>query len=61
MIWIPKGTYDKLGGQTAQNILSCRATSYGVSKYSGKIGTDGRNRPTFAIQAQVGLFRTSMF
>ena len=60
MIWIPKGTYDKLGGQTAQNILSCRATSYGLSKYSGEVMTDGRNRPLLTIRARNGLSGASV-
>ena len=59
-IRVSKGAYDRLRGQIAQNVLSCRASSYGVSKYFGKTMTDRRNRPTFAIRAQVGLFGTSM-
>ena len=50
----------RLRGQIAQNVLSRRAPSYGVSKYSGDVVKDGRNRPTFAIRTQVGLFGTSV-
>ena len=41
-------------------VLTCRAPSYGFSKYSGKIERCGRDRPTFAIRAQVGLLGTSV-
>ena len=49
-----------VGGQMEQTALSCRASSNGFSKYSGKTEISGRNRPTFAIRAQVGLFGTSV-
>ncbi|MDE6749942.1 MAG: hypothetical protein K2K21_12910 [Lachnospiraceae bacterium] len=43
-----------------QNVLSRLTSEYGFSKYSGKDVNDVRNRPTFAILAQFGLFGTSM-
>lgn len=43
-----------------QNALSCRAPSNGFSKYSDEVEISGRNRLTFAVQAQVRLFGTSV-
>ena len=57
---VTKGAFCKLREQIAQNVLSCRASSYGFSKYSGNVENSRRNRPTFAVRAQVGLYGTSM-
>ena len=43
-----------------QMVVTCRAPSYGFSKFSGTVMIDGRDRPTFAIRAQVGLLGTSV-
>ena len=55
-----KGAFYKLRWQIVQNVPLRLTSEYGFSKYSGKVVNAGRNRPPFAIQAQCGLFGTSM-
>ena len=44
----------------AQTVPLWRASENEFSKYSEAVVAGGRNRPTFAIRAQVGLFGTSV-
>ncbi len=54
------GVFVNCSWQIAQKISKLSASSYGFSKCFGETYDLGRNRPIFAIVAQIGLFGTSL-